>query len=63
METLLGIRADSWFDGFLGAILAGLIAVLVAYLTARGQTKSCDIRSSETGMTELFQHFSWTCLH
>ncbi|WP_157557814.1 hypothetical protein [Intrasporangium oryzae] len=37
--TFLGLGADVWFQGFLGAVLAGLVSVLVAWITARGQVK------------------------
>jgi hypothetical protein len=40
MRTFFGIAVDNWFDGSFGSIIGGLVAVLVAYLTARGQTRT-----------------------
>jgi hypothetical protein len=37
--TFLGLGADIWWQGFAGAIFGGLIAVVVSWITARGQVR------------------------
>jgi hypothetical protein len=37
--TFLGLGADIWWQGFLGALLGGLVSVLVAWITSRGQVR------------------------
>jgi hypothetical protein len=37
--TFLGLNADIWWQGFLGALLSSLVAVLVAWITSRGQIR------------------------